>query len=171
MAELNIPDAGGRRKLQSPRIDLTPMVDLGFLLITFFMFTTTLAKPKTMEINMPSNEHTDVPTKFIEESTITLIPIGDHKVIYYHGALQNRSQMQSTTVQGTLTILLNKKKQVATLPASFSAEAHKMHVLIKPGNTCKYGDVVQLLDDMNIVDVPYYAIVDVSAEEMQWLEK
>jgi biopolymer transport protein ExbD len=53
MAEMNLPEKGGRRRVQPPRIDLTPMVDLGFLLITFFMFTTTLAQNKTLELNMP----------------------------------------------------------------------------------------------------------------------
>lgn len=85
MAEMNMPQKGGQRKIRSTRIDLTPMVDLGFLLITFFMFTTTLANPKVMRINMPSDDKPDTPTVFAEESTITLIPISGHNVVYYKG--------------------------------------------------------------------------------------
>jgi biopolymer transport protein ExbD len=55
MAEMNIADKNSKnnRKKMSTRVDLTPMVDLGFLLITFFMLTTTFNKPQAMEVNMP----------------------------------------------------------------------------------------------------------------------
>ncbi len=86
MAEMNMPQKGGRRKVQAPRIDLTPMVDLGFLLITFFMFTTTLAQQKTMPLQLPSNERTNTPTVVPAESTLTLIAVKGHGILYYEGA-------------------------------------------------------------------------------------
>ena len=83
MAELDTSSGGHHKKgpgvkkakKLSTRIDLTPMVDLGFLLITFFMYTTTLAKPKTMEINMPYKDEkmTEEQKSKVKESTALTI--------------------------------------------------------------------------------------------------
>ncbi len=170
MAEINVAGKNGRSRLQGPRIDLTPMVDLGFLLITFFMITTTLAKPKTLAINMPSNEYTKTPTVFIDECTVTLVAVKAHRVVYYFGALKDVSQLKTVSIDKVRDVLINKKKAVAALSASFSAEAHKLHVLIKPNKDCKYDDVVRLLDEMNINDVVYYAITDVTADEQLYIK-
>src|SRR5688572_30403563 len=76
---------GGKKKGKklSTRVDFTPMVDLGFLLITFFMLTTSMNKPKTMEINMPDKEKTPDPTVFKASQAITLILAKDDKIVYY----------------------------------------------------------------------------------------
>ncbi len=165
MAELNIAPKGGRRKTIPPRIDLTPMVDLGFLLITFFMFTTTLAQEKALEVSMPSNEITHEPTVLPEESTVTLIPLKGHKMIYYKGILKDAGQLKECPVAGATNIIMSLKKDVAALPGTLSKEAHKLHVLIKPLDDCSYDDVVHVLDAMLIVDVPYYAVVYITPEE------
>lgn len=169
MAEMNLPQKGGKRKRHPIRIDFTPMVDLGFLLITFFMYTTTLANPKVIDINMPTDD--PEPTVFVEESTISLIPIAMHKVAYYNGILRSEEQLQYCSVGEVRNVLLKKRSEVAALPASFSREAHMLHVLIKPNEDCKYQDVVSILDEMTLLDVKYYAIMDVSAEEKKWMKK
>ncbi len=165
MAEIIQPQKGGRRKTHQTSVDLTPMVDLGFLLISFFMFTTTMAKPKTMEVRVPSTEDSRRPTVFAEEATVTIIPVSDHKMKYYYGQLEVGVPMADVTQKDLRGLLLQKQQQVAALPASFSADAHKLHVLIKPNDNSSYADVVNVLDEMNILDVPYYALVDLSAEE------
>jgi biopolymer transport protein ExbD len=171
MAELNMPQKRGRGTKPAPRVDLTPMVDLGFLLITFFMYTTTMAKSKIMELKMPSTEPTDSPCKVIAESTITLMPTRDHHVVYYEGILETESQLKNCALADVRGVLLDKKHRVISLPLSYSPAAHKMYVLIKPANESKYGDVVQLLDEMVITGAPNYTIVDITATEQEWIKK
>ena len=171
MADLNIAPRGNRRKVAAPRIDLTPMVDLGFLLITFFIFTTTLAQEKALTVNMPSSEITSSPATIPEESTLTLIPARGHKVYHYEGLLTDPEHLGVCQVHETDDAVQKKKNKVGTLPASFSAEAHKLHVLIKPTKDCKYEDVVYLLDLMLIENVPYYVLMDITAEEQGLLSR
>jgi biopolymer transport protein ExbD len=170
MAELNVAPNSGRRKTAAPRIDLTPMVDLGFLLITFFMFTTTLAQEKALAVNMPSKEVPTKPPTIPEESTLTLIPTKNHSVIYYKGTLRQAGQLQQCAVNKVTDVVLAMDKEVAVLPADMSAEAHKLHVLIKPMDNCSYDDVVHLLDAMLIVAVPYYALLDIAREEAEMVD-
>ena len=169
MAEMNLPQKG--RRSQTPRIDLTPMVDLGFLLITFFMYTTTLAKPATMELKLPSNEPTTTPTTVVAESTITLITIKDHRIVYYEGMLDDATVPKQCSFSQLRSVLLDKKSRVISLPLTFSPAAHKMYALIKPGDNSTYEDLVQLLDEMIIDVIPLYTIMDVSPEEKEWLMK
>src|SRR5207342_2642059 len=91
MAEMDTSSGGGhkkgpgvkRSKKLSTRVDLTPMVDLGFLLITFFIFTTTMSLPKSMKINLPADSSN--PNLSPESGTITLIPSGNNHLFFYEG--------------------------------------------------------------------------------------
>jgi biopolymer transport protein ExbD len=93
MAEINTGGGGHKKggkkrsKKASTRIDLTPMVDLGFLLITFFMLATTLIKPQTMEINLPRNDKIDKKdeTKVKASKTITIILAKNNKIFWFAG--------------------------------------------------------------------------------------
>lgn len=170
MAEITLPQKSGKRKLPLPRIDLTPMVDLGFLLITFFMYTTTMTKSKVMDINLPTTQAPPEPTSYPEESTMTVIPVSNHKIIYYSGTLKTKEQLHITSfsaTHGIRDILIQKQTTARQLPATFSADAHKLHILIKPADNSTYDDVVKILDEMNILAVPCYAMLDVSAEEKE----
>ncbi|MDR3681889.1 MAG: biopolymer transporter ExbD [Flavipsychrobacter sp.] len=169
MADIQVASKNGKRKTAVPRIDLTPMVDLGFLLITFFMFTTTMAKARSIELNMPSTEKTNRPTAYVAESTLTIIAADHHLYYYYEGLPDNTHNLKRVGVQGLRNVIITKKMDAYRLPPAFSVEAHKLNVLLKPTQTCRYDDVVALLDEMTINAVPYYAMCDLTTYEQQWL--
>lgn len=183
MAELDTSSGGGHKKgpgvkkgkKLSTRIDLTPMVDLGFLLITFFMFTTTLAKPKTMEINMPYKDKnlTDEDKNKIKKSVaLTVLLSKNHRVYYYEGIADDPEHQPEYKVtgfkqkDGIRDVIINKKKMVDDLKRSGALTAKdQATVLIKPDSTSTYSDLVNMLDEMNINDVKVYAIIDISTIE------
>lgn len=166
MADIQIPQKKGRRKTHAIRVDLTPMVDLGFLLISFFIYTTTMAKPRAMEINKPVPGGVSV--AYPGEGTITVIPTKEHKVVYYKGDLQDgQTGVNNFSENGIRAVLLQAQKDAAALPASFSPEAHKLHVIIKPADDCTYQDVVSIMDEMQIVNVVYYAMADITPPEKE----
>jgi len=164
MADIQVKNSKDKRKSPTPRIDLTPMVDLGFILITFFIFTTTLSQSHLMDINMPDNTATATPTAFPDTSTVTVILTKNNNAIYYTGAMK-ASNMQLTPLNRLSELLTEKQQALQTLPASFSKEAHKIHVIIKPGDNSVYANLVTILDQMAINDITYYAIADLSDVE------
>ncbi len=168
-------------KKLSTRIDLTPMVDLGFLLITFFMFTTTLAKPKTMEINMPykdENLKEEEKNKLKASVAMTVLLSKNHRVYYYEGIGDNPDQAPDLKVtsfkakDGIRDAIIRKKKMVAGLKASGQlGPKDDMTVLIKPDTTSTYSDLVNMLDEMSINDVKIYAIIDISDIEQGFIKE
>lgn len=142
-----------RAKKLSTRVDLTPMVDLGFLLITFFIFTTTMSHPKVMGLVVPDDKGDATPTK--QSGTLTIIPADDHKVYYYEGSLDS-SAMKKATLKQLRDVIINKKRKTAL---------SKLVVIIKPSVASVYGDLIDVIDEMIINDVKTYALVDITAQE------
>lgn len=168
MAEIMTPQKNGRRKIHNTRVDLTPMVDLGFLLITFFMFTTTLAKPKVVSMTVPDNSTTARSTVYPMSSTITLMPAGNHTCYYYEGILGNAGQVHKVNISHLRDIMSAKKTSLRSLSSPIARE---LHVIIKPGNSAMYQDLIQVLDDIMILDVQYYSITDITTEEKDIIAK
>ncbi|RYZ53866.1 MAG: biopolymer transporter ExbD [Sphingobacteriales bacterium] len=167
MADIQAAPSGkGRRNLQ-PRVDLTPMVDLGFLLITFFMLSTTLAEKKSIVIQMPIDGNGS-PSAIPDTATLTLLPAADHVIYYYEGFFRN--SLKKTTITGLRGLMLRKQKELSSLSDKFSPEAHKLHVIIKPHAGSRYQDLVSTLDEMLICGVGYYVIMDPVEAENQTLE-
>jgi biopolymer transport protein ExbD len=169
MAEILSAKSGGKRQLP-PRVDLTPMVDLGFLLITFFMYTTTLARPTVMELQMPFPTKANV-SAIPEESTLVLIPAAGHRFAWYRGNSKAEEELHWTNAKGLRELLLSEKKRAAALPSEYSAQAHRLHLMIHPDTGSNYDDLVRALDEVQIGDVPHYYIGTISTEEAALVKK
>lgn len=169
MAELNTGDGGGKKgsgkvrsKKQNSKVDLTAMVDLAFLLITFFMLTTTLSKPQSMNLGLPDkdpNEKTP-PVKVDENRTMTILLGENNKLVRYVGLLNKPLAAPKDFEYGKDGIrkeLLDRKEKVL----QYTGNKDKgMIVIIKPSKKSKYRNLVDILDEMAIVNVPTYAIVN-----------
>lgn len=171
MAELqtqnNHKQKGVRRsKKLSTRVDLTPMVDLGFLLITFFIFTTTMSEAKAMGLVLPSDKNIIDSSKTPESKTISFILSSDDKIYYYYGLDIDKMATTNFAADGIRNIIIQKQK---ALVARFGT-AKDMVVLIKPTDQSSYGNVVDLLDEMQINNVKKYVLIDADNKE-KLLEK
>jgi biopolymer transport protein ExbD len=175
MAEINTPAAGGNKpgvrksKKLSTRVDLTPMVDLGFLLITFFIFTTSMSSPKVMKLNMPKD--TNDPTKNTEvgnSNALTVIPLDENKIFYYHGFLADALKTNTYGVtnysmsEGLGQIIRTKQ---AALDRVKPGNRNELVVMVKPTPEANYQNVVNVLDEFLINEVTRYAIMDITPEE------
>jgi biopolymer transport protein ExbD len=169
MAELNTGDGGGKKgsgkvrsKKSNSKVDLTAMVDLAFLLITFFMLTTSLSKPQSMDLGLPDKDD-DIktpPVKVDEHRTMTVLLGDNNQMKYYMGMITN-PDIKPTSVAygkaGIREVLLKQKKVVA----EYTKDAKKgLIVIIKPTKKSNYRNLVDILDEMAIADVPTYAIVN-----------
>lgn len=198
MADIETGGGGGHKKGGKPRgkklstrVDFTPMVDLGFLLITFFMLTTSMNKPKTMEINMPVKDVTEEEKQKVKASqAITLLLTGNDKIVYYF--INEKTGEPETPVitdfgrNGIREVLMkeNRKRNplLDSIPiyremyrakkideatykahvASIKAYKDALIVIIKADDKAKYKNVVDILDEMLINNIGRYAIVDIT---------
>jgi biopolymer transport protein ExbD len=159
----NTRTRGGRRsKKLSTRIDLTPMVDLGFLLITFFIFTATMSLPHVTKLIMPAD---GPPAELGNTAALTVVPVAGNKLFYYNGDLQEALRTGSFGTIKTAAIGDIIRQKQAAMDRSYKGGRKEMMLLIKPSADANYGNVVALLDETLINDVKRYAIVDLTKEE------
>jgi biopolymer transport protein ExbD len=138
---------GTRRRRTSTRIDMTPMVDLAFLLLTFFMLTTTFNKHYAMDLNMP-NESERIPAarKTINGKRVLSVVLGERNQIYWYiGVEQPAAVANFASVRG---MLLEKNSQIDS-----------MYVMIKPSAKSRYQNVVDILDELLITKIKRYSVV------------
>lgn len=174
MAEINIPAASGtkpgvrRSKKHSTRVDLTPMVDLGFLLITFFIFTTSMSTPKSMKLVMPDDGGEVIPMNVGKSTALTVIPLKDNKVFYYHGELSEALKTNTygitnySVTDGLGQIVRNKQ---AALDKMSPGKRKDLVLMIKPTSESNYQHLINVLDEVLINEVTRYAVMDITPEE------
>jgi biopolymer transport protein ExbD len=204
MSEISTESGGKKKggkpapKKMSTRVDFTPMVDLGFLLITFFMLTTTLIKPQTMEISMPVKDKVkeEEQTKVKDSRAITII-LGENNIVYYYfGAFKDGKDPEVITTNysadGVRRMLLKRNIDVVMNVADLkkkkdnkeiteeeykklSSEAKAVKtapvVIIKATDDASYKNLVDILDEMHICNLEYYAIVDITTYDLELIKK
>jgi biopolymer transport protein ExbD len=147
--------SGSKRTCQNTKADMTPMVDLGFLLITFFLFNAVISKPRVLELLMPAEGDS---TGAAESRTLTILPQGNEVVFWYEGNPDRGNRLNKaymTSAQNSLreAIQLKQKK----LRIQYGTDEGLM-VIIKPGEECSYQELIAALDEMTINAVRKYAI-------------
>lgn len=175
MAELDTSGGGKhkggkvRSKKVSTRIDLTAMVDLAFLLITFFMLTTTLAKKKEMDLAMPDNSVKTSQLPVAATRSMTVILGSHNKLEWYMGEPGKTAPTVDNYGKDGLrkALVENSKKVEETHPAPDNF----MIVLIKPSDKSTYENLVTTLDEMSITGIKSYAIVAPLKIETEDLKK
>ncbi|HYG21067.1 MAG TPA: biopolymer transporter ExbD [Ohtaekwangia sp.] len=167
MAEVSQGGGGGskdgkvRAKKASTKIDMTPMVDLAFLLLTFFMLTTTFNKPQTMEITMPEKPRGEEKLPEVnEKKVITLILGDDDKVYWYHGITDPKIELTDFSKNGVRKLLMQKNSEIPG-----------MIILIKPSKESRYKNVVDILDEMNITNMQRYAMVKITPTDEELVKE
>jgi biopolymer transport protein ExbD len=146
---------------KSTKVDLTPMVDLGFILITFFVFTAALSEAKAMNIMVPNDNDSTVNDQICETCALTFILAGNNKLFYYEGSEKNAVYKTSDySAQGIRQLILNKKKQVAG-----KLKEDRLEVIIKPSSNSNFKNLVDVIDECNINLVKRYYIDVVTDKE------
>lgn len=156
-----------RRKLVNLKVDMTPMVDLGFLLITFFIITTTMTESKGADLIMPK-EGKAMGVK--ESRALTLLLHADEKVYAYEGSWESalaNSKIHAASFYDKQTI----RNIIKTKQAQMGKGKDGLMVLIKPAEQSRYSNVVDALDEMLLHNVKRYAVVDAGPVEEAYLKQ
>lgn len=176
MAEVQEKESGGkggkvRSKKGSGKPDMTPMVDLGFLLLTFFIFTTTFSKPNMMKLNMPDKSDEKVEKQEKQDiklsNTITIVMGKDNRIFWYQQALADVTAddlIETDYSASGIRADINKKRAAAIDTSVFT-------VVIKPTNEATFENTVDILDEMEITGNKRFAIVDLMPQELKAYEE
>lgn len=196
-------DGGGTGKHQKKRakkhgahIDMTPMVDLGFLLLTFFVLTSQFSKPKTMEINMPVKPKDTLNTTKIDDETALTLLLTEKadKVYYYYGKFKPETSILKTTnysKEGIRKVFRKRNESVIEkikelkekyskgeiadttykrLAMGVKGDKKAVFVIVKADDKAKYKNVIDVIDELNVADVGKYALVDISPAEKELIK-
>lgn len=167
MAELSI--SRGRRAV--PKVDLTAMVDLAFLLITFFMLTTSLSKPVAMDVAKPDEPIVDIQEPVPASRSMTIL-LGKHnKVAWYMGEAGKSQPVIEGLSQVRQSILANKLKVSQANP---DQPKKSLFIIIKPTSGANYKNFVDIMDELKVADIKAAPAIDddhITPEEQGFMKK
>ena len=170
MAEIEIKKSDNKKRFskKSTRVDLTPMVDLGFLLITFFVFTTTMSTQTVMKVNMPVDRDS-INDPVCESCVLTVLLDKNNSIKYYEGALENNPVIKETgyAPEEIRTVLINKMYKVEAIRGKKEA----FILIIKPSAASSFKNFVDITDEAAICNIKRYYIDEVKAAEKKILEQ
>ncbi len=162
MAEVTTASAGSSKRGAhriSTRIDMTPMVDLAFLLITFFMLTTTFSKPVALVLNMPDKS---VDTQQVPGSRTTVILLDGHDRIFYYTGIENPQVVQTNfSAKGIRQVIAHQRRIQVKEPI----------FIVKALDRSRYQNLVDVLDEMVITGATTYALVDATPGDYELLKQ
>ena len=170
MAELN--STLGKSKKSScnrvlPRVDLTAMVDLAFLLITFFMLTTTLQKNNVLNIAMP--DKTGVIDEGVAMSRTLTICLGAHNRVMCYMGTPDRPLSKPNVIDysknGLRATILKQRRKIK------ASTGKDIIILVKPSDHSIYDNLVNAIDEMNIASINRYAIVAITSKDVALLKQ
>jgi len=174
MAEIDTSSGGGHKKgpgvkkskKLSTRVDLTPMVDLGFLLITFFVFTTTMAQNTAMNMNEPKDDK-DKEMKVKNSGAMTILLGKGNQIYYYYGQLEAEKvseQFKTSNYKDIRKLILDKKN---------ATPIDDLMYIIKSDSESTFKNAIDILDEMTISAVPpgHYAEVDMIPVEKELIKQ
>lgn len=165
-----------RMKKHFPRTDMTPMVDLGFLLITFFVFTAQLSEPRSVNLNMPTDEKSEPPVELLKSNALTILLDGNNRVFYYEGKWEeavrdNAVKETSFSYKDGLGNIVRARQQYLDKHPVDKDGRDGLMLLIKASDESVYSNVIDAMDEVLINDVKRYAIVNMTDEEKAFLAK
>lgn len=170
MAELtNKVDTGTSRKIRSkklaPKVDLTAMVDLAFLLITFFMLTTSLNKPYSLDVAVPDKSNQSKVD--MDERRVVSLLLSEHKMIAFQGDFSKplREPVKIGEQKNALNQELLKLKEMIYK----QTDGKKIMVLIKPSSEATTADIISALDEMKSAKIQHYMISKINKEEENYI--
>lgn len=175
MAELNSNSGGGkdgkvRAKKEGGRVDLTAMVDLAFLLITFFMLTTSLNTPNAMDVAVPdkNEENPEDRLEVADDRTTVILLAGNNKLVFYSGMFDSPIEGPTTIdygpdgIRDVLIRKIRESQQKTQKDAIF---------IIRPSDDATHKNLVDILDEMKITDVKMFSLGDILDVEKEFLKE
>ncbi|WP_160135893.1 ExbD/TolR family protein [Chryseobacterium sp. c4a] len=155
----------GKQKKKLIKIDMTPMVDLNFLLLMFFMFTTNFTKPNVMDLGLPAKDHN--PKPFIDDvlirdkNQVTFI-LGKDNRIFYHQS--NKDDLNINNLKETSFSGINVSKIISEAYKN-APNKENFTVIIKPTDEASYKNFVDMLDNLAIAKKERYGVADIKPWE------